>query len=139
MPTDIVACYLRAERQFNLLRGSPDVSEVSSAWRVSGGMFYKVQLQRKVVWDLRHACSCKACNHAFELVIIVVCFTLTAGVFMMVYKSPELKKEREQTGEGMWALLMVLFGITILTAILTVRKLMQRWRKASTDVFVSEV
>ena len=127
------------ERQFNALRGSADISEISSAWRVTGGNFYKVQIKRHIIWDSAHACSCKACNHVFELVIIVVCFTCTVGVFAMLYRSPQLKRERQQTGEGMWNLLLFMFALTILTGIATVRKLMQRWQKASTDVFVSEV
>ena len=129
----------RAEYQFNLLRGSADVNEVVSAWRVSGGAFFKVQLKRSIVCDTRHACSCKACNHACELAIIIICFGCTAGVFAMLVNSKAFEKERKQTGRGSWNLLMGLFVLTVVTAIFTLRRLMQRWCTASTDVFVSEV
>ena len=121
------------------MRGSPDINEVASAWRVAGGTFFKVNLNRAIVWDARHACSCKACNHMCELCVIVICFVCTAGVFVLLINSKQMEKERKQAGEGMWDFLMFLFGVTIVTAIFTARKLIQRWRTASTDVFVSEV
>jgi hypothetical protein len=47
--------------------------------------------------------------------------------------------ECTQAGEGTWQFLEFLFLLTFIMMIFTVRKLMQRWRKVSTDVFVSEV
>ena len=35
--------------------------------------------------------------------------------------------------------LMFLFAVTIVAVILTIKKLIERWRNVSTDVFVSEV
>ena len=64
-----------AESQFNALRSSSDVAEIASAWRVSGGAFFKVQLQRSIVCDTSHLFSLKAINHICELVIIVVCLS----------------------------------------------------------------
>jgi hypothetical protein len=127
------------ELQFNALRESPDIDQVLSAWRTSGGSFFKVQLQRSIVCDTTHAFSLKAINHVCELVIIVVCFVCTVGVFALLLRSPQMEKERKQTGEGMWKLLMGLFGITVVVGIFTVRTLLRRWRKASTEVFTSEV
>ena len=128
-----------SEGLFEALRDSKDVDQVASAWRVAGGVFYKVHLQRTIKWDSRHACSFKACNHAMEMVIIVVCFGCTLGVFAMLRTSPEFQKERQQSGEGMWMLLLFLLGMTVITGILTMWKLWSRWRQASSDVFVSEV
>lgn len=128
------------EYQFNALRSSKeDVSEVASAWRVSGGQYYKVQMQHGIIWDTAHACSPKAWNHACEMIVIAVCFCCTIGVFLMLRQSPEFRKEREKAGEGMWYFLLVLMFLTVVTGAMTMHKLVTRWRKASTEVFVSEV
>lgn len=129
------------EYQFNALRSSEDVAKIASAWRMAGGNFYKVQLSRKVICDARHACSFKACNHFFELFIIILCFGCTCGVFMMLFRSddPKVQRELRESGPRTKWVLGFLFLITILVAIMTVRTLLERWRKASTDVFVSEV
>lgn len=127
------------EGQFSALRGSPDVVEIASAWRVSGGQYYKVQLQRGIIWDSAHAFSASAFNHACEMFVIVVCFLCTIGVFAMLQVSPEFKKEREKSGTGMWYFLLFLMFLTVVTGIGTMYKLLTRWRKASTEVFVSEV
>ena len=126
-----------AEKQFFALRGSADVAQVSSAWRVSGGAFFKVQLRRSIGGDTRHAFSLKACHHVFEMVIIIFCFSCTVAVFILLVRSPQLKKE--QPTQPMWRLLLVLFGITIVVGAFTVRTLCRRWRKESTEVFSSEV
>lgn len=127
------------EQQFRVLRDSDDIHEIASAWRVAGGSYFKVQLRRGVVWDSEHVCSCKACGHAAELVIIIFCFLSILGVFCLMFSNPKMNKEREQAGEGTWRFLEFLFLITIGMVILTVRKLLQRWRKVSTEMFVSEV
>jgi hypothetical protein len=127
------------ERQFNALRSSPDVDKVLSAWRQSGGSFFKVQLRRSIVCDTRHAFSLKAVNHICEMGIIIVCFCCTIGVFFLMIRSPQLKKERAQSGEFAWNLLMFLFVVTVLAGAFTVRTLIGRWRKVSTEVFTSEV
>ena len=128
-----------AEGYFKALQNSPDVSEIASAWRVSGGAFFKVQFSNRVIWDISHAFSLKACNHICEMVIIVICFGSTVGVFAMLLRSKEFQKEREQTGERAWAMLEVLFGLSVLMGLVTVRTLWKRWRKVSTEVFTSEV
>ena len=129
------------EYQFNALRSSEDVAKIASAWRMAGGSFYKVQLSRKVICDTRHACSFKACNHFFELFIIILCFGCTCGVFAMLFRSkdPKVQRELHDAGPNTLWVLGVLFLVTILVAIMTVRTLIERWRKASSDVFVSEV
>ena len=128
-----------SEAHFNALRDSPDIDEVISAWRVSGGAFFKIKLQRSVVCDARHAFSFKAVNHICEMVIIILCFGCTIGVFFLLLNSKQMEKERKQAGEGMWHLLMFLFGVTLAAGAITVRTLIKRWRKASTEVFTSEV
>ena len=128
-----------AEYQFRALQKSEDIALVASAWRVSGGAFYKVQLSRGIVCDLEHACSCKACGHACEIIIIVICFLCTIGVFLLMLNSKQMEKERKEAGEGTWRFLEFLFLCTIAMVIFTIRTLIQRWRKVSTDVFVSEV
>ena len=126
-----------SERQFNALRDSKDIDRVLSAWRQSGGAFYKVQLRRSIVCDTRHAFSLKACHHVFEMAIIIFCFSCTVAVLVLLVRSPQLKKE--QPPPPMWRLLLVLFGITIVVGVFTVRTLCRRWRKESTEVFSSEV
>ena len=128
-----------AEAQFNALRDSSDVEEIASAWRVAGGAFFKVQLRRSVVCDARHAFSLKSCSHVCELLLIIFCFGCTVGVFMLLARSPQMERERKQAGENMWRFLMLLFGITLVVGGFTIRTLFQRWRKASTEVFTSEV
>ena len=86
-----------------------------------------------------HAFSLKAVNHICEMGIIIVCFCCTIGVFFLMIRSPQLKKERAQSGEFAWNLLMFLFVVTVLAGAFTVRTLIGRWRKVSTEVFTSEV
>mmetsp|Transcript_8246 Transcript_8246/g.19732 ORF Transcript_8246/g.19732 Transcript_8246/m.19732 type:complete len:123 (+) Transcript_8246:149-517(+) len=120
------------------VRGSDEISQVASAWRVAGGTFYKVELRRRLVCDMQHMLSCKACHHCFELVIIVFCFICTAGSFALL-NTPALRKERDEAGAGTLRFLMFLFGVTMLAVVFTIRKLLERWRKVSSDVFVCEV
>jgi len=80
----------------------------------------------------------QACHHCFELVIIIFCFICTAGSFALL-ESDVLKKERDEAGPGTMRFLMFLFAVTIVAVILTIKKLIERWRNVSTDVFVSEV
>ena len=72
------------------------MSQIASAWRIAGGAFFKVKLSRGVVCDVKHACSCKACGHAFELVMIIVCFLSTVGVFVLLLNSKQMEKERKE-------------------------------------------
>ena len=130
---------LCAENHFEALRSSEDISKIASAWRMAGGNFYKISLNRGIVCDADHLFSLQAIGHACELVVLVLCFGATGAVFLMVSRSEQLARERQQAGEGTWLFLEVMFMVTIVMMILTVRKLVQRWRKASTDVFVSEV
>ena len=129
------------EYQFNSLRWSRDVEQIANAWRMAGGSFYKVELTRRTVWDAKHACSLKACNHACEVVIILLTFSCTAGVFAMLLngKNKNVEREMHEAGQKTWALLMLMMAITVLTAVATVITLVRRWRAASTEVFVSEV
>ena len=126
------------EREFNIVRTTNDVLRVASAWRESGGAVFKVQLKSQVKWDFKHALSCTACNHCFELATIVFCFFCTICAFLLL-NTKQLKKEREQAGMGMLTMLGFLFALTIVMVIATLRKLMQRWHRASSEVYVSEV
>ena len=127
------------EHQFEALRGSEDINKIESAWRMAGGNFYKINLNRGIVCDADHLFSLQAIGHACELLVLVLCFGATGAVFFMVSRSEQLQHEREQAGEGTWLFLEFMFMLTVVMMIITVRKLIQRWRKASTDVFVSEV
>ena len=118
---------------------APVESKSDPPWRNEGETFYKVELRTGIVCDIDHACSCKACGHACELFVIVLCFFCTLGVFYLMLNSKEMEKERKQAGEGTWRMLEFLFLMTIVMVIFTVRTLLKRWRKASSDVFVSEV
>lgn len=126
-----------AEYQFRNLQKSEDTAEIASAWRMAGGNYYKVELSRSVVFD--RACSCKACGHVCELLIIIVCFLSIVGVFIFLINSKVMEKERKKTGEGTWFLLEFMLGLTVVMVIYTIRTLFKRWRKVSTDVFASEV
>ena len=113
-------------------------SRVCSAWRIEGGCFYKVELRRRIKWDWQHACSCKACNHLFELFIIIFCFACTLFVFSLL-STKELRREREQAGPGTTAMMGLLLAGTCAAVLVTIRTLLRRWSQVSTDVFVSEV
>ena len=104
---------------------------------MAGGNYYKVELTRSVVFD--RACSCKACGHVCELLIIIVCFLFIVGVFIFLINSKVMEKERKKTEEGTWFLLEFMLVLTVLMVIYTIRTLFKRWRKVSTDVFASEV
>lgn len=104
---------------------------------MAGGNYYKVELTRSVVFD--RACSCKACGHVCELLIIIVCFLSIVGVFIFLINSKVMEKERKKTEEGTWFLLEFMLGLTVVMVIYTIRTLFKRWRKVSTDVFASEV
>ena len=114
------------------------MAQVASAWREAGGNVYKVDMQRRVRWDLQHACSCKACNHAFELMIIIFCFLCTLFSFSLL-GTKEMQRERKEAGPGAFGFLLFLFAGTGIAVLYTIRTLVGRWRKVSTDVFVSEV
>ena len=60
---------------------------------MAGGNYYKVELTRSVVFD--RACSCKACGHVCELLIIIVCFLSIVGVFIFLINSKVMEKERK--------------------------------------------
>ena len=68
-----------SEAHFVALRDSADVAEISSAWRMAGGAFFKVKLTRSVVCDTSHAFSLKARNHVCEILVIVFCFCCTVA------------------------------------------------------------
>lgn len=127
-----------AEREFNIVRATDDVLRVASAWRESGGAIFKVELKQRVLWDVRHALSCKAFNHCFELVIIVFCFFCTLLSFALL-NTKQMKKERDEAGPGLVAFMGFLFVFTIGAVVATIRKLMQRWHRASSEVYYSEV
>ena len=112
-----------------------------SAWRSAGGQFYKVELKRRVTWE--RGFTCAACNHIFELVIVVVCFAMGAFSIALLRYDPKLRKqvdrEAAEAGPAPMYLIYGLFVLTFVLVLTTVRKLLQRWRKQSSDVFVSEV
>ena len=113
----------------------------ASAWRIAGGQFYKVELKRRVTWE--RCFTCAACNHIFELVIVVVCFAMCAFSIALLRYDPKLRKQVDrEAAEAGPATMYLIYGLFVLTFVLvltTVRKLLQRWRKQSSDVFVSEV
>ena len=129
------------EFQFNALCGSGDVDEVTSAWRITGGSFYKVSLRRRTIWDSKHAFSFKAFNHLCELLVIIFCFVATVSVFylLLTSKDKRVQQELKESGDKTLGLLIFLFVITIVTAIMTVHRLLSRWRQKSTEMFASEV
>jgi hypothetical protein len=84
------------EGQFIALRESEDVSEIASAWRITGGSFYKVQLERRIICDAKHVFSCQACGHACELAVLVVCFLCVVAVFWLMLHSKQFEKEKKE-------------------------------------------
>ena len=127
-----------SETDFDSVRNDDDVA---SAWRIAGGQFYKVELKRRVTWE--RCFTCAACNHIFELVIVVVCFAMCAFSIALLRYDPKLRKQVDrEAAEAGPATMYLIYGLFVLTFVLvltTVRKLLQRWRKQSSDVFVSEV
>ena len=127
-----------SEADFDSVRNDDDVA---SAWRIAGGQFYKVELKRRVTWE--RCFTCAACNHIFELVIVVVCFAMCAFSIALLRYDPKLRKqvdrEAAEAGPATMYLIYGLFVLTFALVLTTVRKLLQRWRKQSSDVFVSEV
>ena len=49
-------------------------------------------------WDFKHALSCTAFNHCFELATIVFCFFCTICAFLLL-NTKQLKKEREKASQ----------------------------------------
>ena len=78
-----------------------------------------------------------------ELVIVVVCFAMCAFSIALLRYDPKLRKQVDrEAAEAGPATMYLIYGLFVLTFVLvltTVRKLLQRWRKQSSDVFVSEV
>ena len=128
-----------SEEEFELARH--DDEDVASAWRIAGGQFYKVELKRKLV--VRKMWTCAACNHIFELFIVVVCFAMCAFSIALLRYDPKLRKqvdrEAQEAGPATMYMIYGLFALTFVLVLTTIRKLVQRWRRVSTDVFVSEV
>ena len=113
--------------------------DIASAYRLAGGHAYPIKLKARLRFDAAHACSCAACSHCFELSIIIFCGVATIAVFALVRNSKEMKKEREQAGTGTVIFMSSLCALTAVMLVATVIKLLQRWRRASTDILASEV
>ena len=71
--------------------------------------------------------------------MIVSTFLMTMLVVYLASNSKQGRKERASAGTGMKVLLGVLLAITLVMGVVTTHTLTQRWRRASVDVFASEV
>lgn len=128
-----------SEAEFEQLRCSDEVREVSSAWRIAGGSFYKVRLQRFVAWDAHHACSERACGRVCEALVVAATFWTAVFIFRRL---PAARWQLQAKPGEVVALLHIvdaLLALAVFFAALTLLSLVRQWRRESTDVFVSEV
>ena len=127
-----------SEKDFHALCRAPAGKSFVSAYRLAAGHAYPIALKHRVRFDSKHACSCAAFSHALELLIIILCGLCTAFVCLLL-NSDKHKQESKEAGPKTLVLLWGLAAFTGVLLVMTVLKLIQRWRRVSTDVFASEV
>jgi hypothetical protein len=117
------------------------------------GRTYRFSLSRRVILDCAHLCNEQSLNHVFEMFAISV--TLLSTLFAMsfinwkvvvLYRNIIFSQrstgmhtlQEELTKEG-GELIIVLAAIAVVMAGFTIRTLYFRWRRSSSEIFVSEV
>jgi hypothetical protein len=101
----------------------------AKVWRQSMGFAYKIKIERK--FKASKVLSCEACSHICELVMIIFSGTATATAFFLVDFSHE--------SQGALIIVGMFSLITVGMVLMTIRTLYKRWKKSSTEQFVSEV
>lgn len=96
------------------------------------GMAFKVNIERKFICSSDYLFSATACNHAWELIMVV--FTMSATGYALML----LDWHDEKAGNAVY-FLMLLTVVTFVMVIFTIRTVYRRWRSAATEEFVSEV
>lgn len=92
---------------------------------------YNVRFASKVRCDAEHACSCSACGHCTEGIILVVSLVCMLAVIALVGPSMASASDTER------AVLIVLLAATVCMSILALVKVYRRWhRAASVSVIV---
>ena len=106
------------------------VGAETKVWKTVAGNIYNVEIGRRYTFD--NVCSCIACGHMFELLMIL--FTFGATMFSMTLLDWHDDKQR-----GARYLLVFMTIITLVLVVFTVIKVSKRWRRSSTESFHSEV
>ena len=112
------------------MRHAGKVTEGMRAWRTVMGSAFKVNIERKFICSKLYSGS--ACNHAWELCMVTFTMSMTAyALCLLDWHDPK-------AGNAIY-LLVFLTIVTFVMVIVTIRTVYQRWRKASTQEFCSEV
>ena len=118
------------EQEFDSMRiaGEIDIMKPKSAWRMAMGMAYRVSFKRRY----NSIFSCTACGHAWELFIILFTFAATVWAMTLIdFNDPK-------AGNAVYVI-YVLSAVTLGMVVVTVRTVFNRWQKASSEVYTSEV
>lgn len=88
---------------------------------------YEVTFEHKFVCDCKHTCSGAACGHMSELVVLLVCLTCILSLVFL------LQPEFEKASDTERVFLIAMFVVTVGFSLVVVRKVYQRWRRASSQ------
>ena len=72
-------------------------------------------------------CSCTACGHLSEFIILLFCLTCIVSLVFL------LKPEFEQSTTSERVFLLVTFGLTVIFSLFVLVKVFHRWRDASSQ------
>ena len=121
-----------SKAEFEICRKTGQVTEGMRAWRTAMGMAFKVNIERKFICSTDYMCSGMACNHMWELIMVTFTMSMTAWALCM------LDWHDPKAGNAIY-LLIFLTILTFVMVIFTIRTVYLRWRKVSTQEFMSEV
>ena len=121
-----------SKHAFEVCRRSGKVGEGMRAWRTAMGMAFKVNIERKFICSTNYMFSGLACNHAWELIMVSFTMAMTTWALCL------LDWHDPKAGNAIY-LLVFLTILTFAMVIVTIKTVYGRWRKASTEEFMSEV
>mmetsp|Transcript_12282 Transcript_12282/g.40749 ORF Transcript_12282/g.40749 Transcript_12282/m.40749 type:complete len:145 (+) Transcript_12282:45-479(+) len=127
-----------SEADFDRLRRTPAGKRLVSAYRLAGGHAYQISVRRRIAFDRRHALSGRACAVCVEIGVIVFCL-LVVGLMVLLVESEPMRKERESAGVALTGFVAILIVATCALAAIALRRMVRRWRAASSTIFTSEV
>ena len=157
------------EHRFKRLRSGRQKHRIRSAYRLSAGHVFPITLRTRFVWSNVCSCAACGHALELCIVFIAFASTASccygpaahptpaprsrarphasrhihaspqALIVWVVYYTEKGRRERERSGMGTRLLLIALCLMTVALTVVTVAKLTQRWRRASTAVFASEV
>ena len=92
---------------------------------------YDVKIERSVMWDAEHICTCRSCSHVAEACILLFCLGCLVVMMFVLFPSFESSDSTEKT------LLIILFSVTVIMSGFALRKVFVRWRRQTTELVIT--